>query len=155
MSFTSICFNTLLQVKMNLVEDCTCNNVFLIPYKNGNSRGIGLVEVLWKMVTEIMNFFLMVVIQFHNTLHSFRIVGGHWYHLVWSQASKTADGYDGEGHLRDICRSGENLWFPRLQSLPVNIWGLRSGIPGHMPPLEILGPPDNVWKGLWVLRGTF
>ena len=61
---------------MNLVEDCTCNNVFLIPYKNGNSRGIGLVEVLWKMVTEIMNFFLMVVIQFHNTLHGFRIVGG-------------------------------------------------------------------------------
>ena len=49
-----------------------CRTAVLIPKGNGYFHGISLVEVLWKMVTGILNFFLVGNIQFHDTLHSFR-----------------------------------------------------------------------------------
>ena len=36
-----------------------------------NLHGTGLVEVLWKTVTRILNFYLIEAIKFHNTLHGF------------------------------------------------------------------------------------
>ena len=38
---------------------------------SGDFRGIGLVEVLWKAVTSLMNQGLMAVIKFHDVLHRF------------------------------------------------------------------------------------
>ena len=35
-------------------------------------RGIGLVEVMWKVVAAILNFRLTASITFHNFLHRFR-----------------------------------------------------------------------------------
>ena len=51
----------------HLTEECTWNTVVLIPKGFGDLCGIGLVEVLWKMVTAI---------QFRNTLHGFCTVRG-------------------------------------------------------------------------------
>ena len=34
-------------------------------------RGIGLVEVLWKVIPDIINLRISSSIQFHNTLHVF------------------------------------------------------------------------------------
>ena len=37
-----------------------------------NFRGIGLVEVLWKAISGIINCWISSSIQFHDTLHGFR-----------------------------------------------------------------------------------
>ena len=55
--------------KCDLTEECTWKTLILIPKGNGESRGIYLVEFLWKTVMGILNCCLMVAIQFHDTLH--------------------------------------------------------------------------------------
>ena len=44
----------------------------LIPKVKKGYWGIGLVEVMWKVVAEILNLRLTVSIIFHNFLHGFR-----------------------------------------------------------------------------------
>ena len=44
----------------------------LIPKLNTDTRGIGLLETLWKVVEAIINTRLRSSIQFHNVLHRFR-----------------------------------------------------------------------------------
>ena len=56
-----------------LAEKCTWKTVVLIPKGNGKDfRRIGLVGVLWMIVTGILNFRLAVAIQIHDALHRFR-----------------------------------------------------------------------------------
>ena len=57
--------------KVHLVEDCTWQTVFPIPNGDKEFCGIGMVEVLWKTVTGILNRRLTVEIQFQDTLHGF------------------------------------------------------------------------------------
>ena len=49
--------------------------VVLVPKGGKDYRGIGLVEVMWKVVAAILNFRLMASITFHDFLHGFR--AGH------------------------------------------------------------------------------
>jgi hypothetical protein len=44
----------------------------LLPKGGGDYRGIGLVEVIWKLIASIINARLKVTINFHDTLHGFR-----------------------------------------------------------------------------------
>ena len=44
----------------------------LIPKGRGDYRGIGLVEVMWKVVAVILNRRLTSSITFHDVLHGFR-----------------------------------------------------------------------------------
>ena len=46
--------------------------VVLIPKGKRDYRGIGLVEVTWKVVAVIPHFRLMTGITFHDVLHGFR-----------------------------------------------------------------------------------
>ena len=55
----------------NLAEECACQTLLLIQKRNGNFRGIRLVELIWKNVTGELNLCLTEEIQFHNTLHNF------------------------------------------------------------------------------------
>ena len=48
----------------DLAEECAWKTVVPIPKGNGNFRGIGLVEILWKTVTGILNRRLTATIQF-------------------------------------------------------------------------------------------
>ena len=50
----------------------TCQVVFLIPKGGGDCRGIGLMEVVWKLAVVILNFRLTDSITFHDILHGFR-----------------------------------------------------------------------------------
>ena len=51
---------------------CAYHTVVMIPKGGGNDfRGIGLVEVLWKTISGIINLRLSPFIEFHNTLHGF------------------------------------------------------------------------------------
>ena len=44
----------------------------LIPKEKNYYRGIGFVEVMWKVVVEILNTWLTASITFHDFLHGFQ-----------------------------------------------------------------------------------
>ena len=50
--------------------------MILLPKRNGEYRGIGLVEVIWKIITTIINSRLRTAISLHDALHGFRKVSG-------------------------------------------------------------------------------
>ena len=52
-------------------EEATCQAVFLMLKGGVNYHGIGLVEVLWKAVTAILNFHFAASITYHGSLHGF------------------------------------------------------------------------------------
>ena len=49
--------------------------VFLLKGRGGY-QGIGLVEVVWKVCTAVMNFHLKRIMMLHNALNGFRAVRG-------------------------------------------------------------------------------
>ena len=55
-----------------LAEEATWQAVVLIPKGKKDYRGIGLVEVVWKVVAAILNCGFTSSITYHNTLHGFR-----------------------------------------------------------------------------------
>ena len=56
----------------DLAEEATWQAVVLIPKGKGDYRGIGLVEVIWKVMAVILNRRLTSSITFHDVLHGFR-----------------------------------------------------------------------------------
>ena len=59
-----------------LEEEATWQAVLLIPKGKKDYRGIDLVEVMWKVVADILNRRLTASITFHDFLHCFREVRG-------------------------------------------------------------------------------
>ena len=59
-----------------LTEEATWQAVVLIPKKKKDYRGIGLVEVMWKVVVVILNRRLTASITYHDFLHGFRVGRG-------------------------------------------------------------------------------
>ena len=55
-----------------LAEEATWQAVVLITKGNKDYWGIGLVELMWKLVADILNLRLMASITFHEFLHYFR-----------------------------------------------------------------------------------
>ena len=53
----------------NLAEESTWQAVVLNPKGKKDYQGIGLMEVMWKVVAEILNRRLMAFITFHEFLH--------------------------------------------------------------------------------------
>ena len=54
-----------------LADEATCQVVVLIPKGGKYYRCIGLVEVMWKVVVAILNFWITASITFHDFLHGF------------------------------------------------------------------------------------
>ena len=54
-----------------LAEEAIWQVVVLIPKGKGEYRGIGLVEVVWKVVAAILNRRLAASITYHNFIHGF------------------------------------------------------------------------------------
>ena len=55
-----------------MVEEATWQTVVLIPKGKKDYRGVGLVEVTWKVVTVILHRRLTTAITFHDALHGFQ-----------------------------------------------------------------------------------
>ena len=55
----------------NLAEEATWQTVVLIPKGKGGGWGIGLVELIWKLLTLILHRRL-TMIKLHVVLHGFR-----------------------------------------------------------------------------------
>ena len=58
--------------ELSMAEEATCKAVVMIPKGKGDYHGIWLVEVMWKVVAEILNFQLTASITYHNFLHGLR-----------------------------------------------------------------------------------
>ena len=56
----------------DLTKECTWQIVVLIPKENGDFRGIGLIEVLWKAVARLLNRRITAAISYYDALHRFR-----------------------------------------------------------------------------------
>ena len=54
-----------------LPVECTWQTVVLIPKGNGEFRGIGLVEFLWKLLLGVINRQIGATVQFHDVFHGF------------------------------------------------------------------------------------
>ena len=59
-----------------LVKEDMWRAVVLIPKRKGDYHGIALVEMVWKIVAEILNFRLTASINYHYFLHGFQEVCG-------------------------------------------------------------------------------
>ena len=57
-----------------LAEEAMWQAVVLIPKERKYYRGIGLMEVMWKLLAAILNRCLTASITFHNFLRIFRVV---------------------------------------------------------------------------------
>ena len=57
------------------MEEATWQAVVRIPKGKADYRGIGLVELMWKVVAAILNCTFTASITFHNFLHGFQ--AGH------------------------------------------------------------------------------
>ena len=55
-----------------LAEEVAWQTVVLIPKGKGEFRGIGLVEVTWKLMAVILHRQLTTGLQLHDALHGFR-----------------------------------------------------------------------------------
>ena len=55
-----------------MAEEATWQTVVLIPKGKKEYRGIGLVEVTWKVVAAILHRRLTTAITYHDALHGFR-----------------------------------------------------------------------------------
>ena len=55
-----------------MAEEATWQTVVLIPKGKKEYRGIGLVEVTWKVVAAILYRRLTTAISYHDALHGFR-----------------------------------------------------------------------------------
>ena len=55
-----------------MAEEVTWHTVVLIPKGRKEYRGIGLVEVMWKVVAAILHRRLTTAISYHDFLHGFR-----------------------------------------------------------------------------------
>jgi hypothetical protein len=53
-------------------EEMTWSILVLIPKASGDTRGIGLLDTLWKVCSSIINRRLQESISFHESLHGFR-----------------------------------------------------------------------------------
>ena len=57
----------------DLAEEATWQVVVLIPKGKKEYRGIGLVEVVWKVVAAILNPRFTSSITYHDAIHRFRV----------------------------------------------------------------------------------
>ena len=55
-----------------MAEEETWQAVVMIPKGRKEYRGIGLVELIWKVVAAILNRWLATSITYHDFLHRFR-----------------------------------------------------------------------------------
>ena len=58
--------------EVKLAEEAMWQTVVLVPKWKRGFRGMGLVEVTWKVVAVILHRRLTAGIQFHDALHGFR-----------------------------------------------------------------------------------
>ena len=81
----------------------------LIPKGKGDYRGIGLVKVMWKVVTTILNLPFTASITYHDLLHGFKGRLRHRYLHPRIQTASEVSGLEEGGPVRDISGPKQGL----------------------------------------------
>ena len=123
-----------------LAEEATWKAVVLVTKGKIDYRGIGLVEVMWKLVAEILNFRITASITYHDFLHGFRTGRG-------------TGGLEGGGTVRDIPGPAQGVWCLGQVQVPIDPGGLRCGIPSMPDTPDILEADEDGSEGGRVLWG--
>ena len=55
-----------------ILTECTWQTVVLFPKRNGGLRGIGRIEVLWRLLSGVIYWWIGAAVQFHDVLHGFQ-----------------------------------------------------------------------------------
>jgi len=59
-----------------IAEEMTWSSMVLLPKGGGDFRGIGLLDIIWKLMESILNRRIASQVEFHDTLHGFRAKRG-------------------------------------------------------------------------------
>ena len=122
-----------------LAEEATWKAVVLVTKGKIDYRGIGLVEVMWKLVAEILNFRITASITYHDFLHGFRTGRG-------------TGGLEGGGTVRDIPGPAQGVWRLGQVQVPRNTGGIWCRSPGQETATDLLKAPHHGGAGGRVLR---
>ena len=57
-----------------LPVECNWKMVLLIPKRNGKFKGIGLVDVLWKVLSGSINWQIGAAVHLHSVINGFWVV---------------------------------------------------------------------------------
>jgi hypothetical protein len=68
--------------------ELTWTTLVLLPKEDGSSRGIGLMDVIWKLITSIIDARLKGSIDFHDSLHGFRTGRGTGTAIISSTSER-------------------------------------------------------------------
>ena len=55
----------------SILRELVWTVLVLIPKVNTDTKGIGMLEVVWKVVEAVINTRIKLVFQFHDVLHGF------------------------------------------------------------------------------------
>ena len=126
-----------------LTEECTWQTVVLIPKgTSGKFRAIGLVEVLWKAVTSLLNRRFTSDITLHDVLHRFGVGYG-----LGNAAIEANLLHERGGPLRGLPGSPEGIRCPGLGQVPCDYRGARGRPQDDPTSLELMGTPDYGGQG--------
>ena len=56
----------------DITQDLVCTVLVLIPKGTMNTRGIGLLDTLWKVIEALIDTRLRASLQFHDVIYGFR-----------------------------------------------------------------------------------
>ena len=116
-----------------MAEDATWQTVVLIPKGKNEYRGIGLVEVMWKVVAAILHCRLTTAITYHDALRGFWEGGGtgtatleakliqqltamreEFLYMIFLELTKSYDALDRSRSLEILKGYGLGQWVRRL-----------------------------------------
>ena len=93
-----------------MAEEATCQEVVLIPKGGGEYRGIGIVEVVWKVVTVILNHQLTVSITCHDFLHGLWASRGTGTPTSEAKISSAVNSHEGGCPVHNIYGPAQGVW---------------------------------------------
>ena len=139
-------------VEGRLAKETMWQEVVLIHKGKGAYRGIGLVEVMWKVVAEVLNRRLTASITFHDFLHGFWSGSGTGTATLEAKLLQKLDTLREEVLyliFLDLHKVYDDLNRSNMTRIPR---GLRCGTSSVSTPTDILGSAEDGGEGRRLLR---
>ena len=77
-----------------LLAELSCTILFLLPKGNVDTRGIGIIEVLYKVVEAIIDILINMAVIFYYILHVFYVCRGTETYIMGRKMSQDLESID-------------------------------------------------------------